>query len=94
MAIEIVDLPELPMKNGDLPSFFVNVYQRVTPFFILFHNHKQSTNPSLTTTVPTWGIASCLTTGGLASGGAWSASWFYLKIGDTSKITILILETV
>jgi hypothetical protein len=70
MAIEIVDLPELPMKNGDLPSFFVNVYQRVTPFFILFHNHKQSTNPSLTTTVPTWGIASCLTTGGLASGGA------------------------
>jgi hypothetical protein len=26
MAIEIV---ELPIKNGDFPSFFVNVYRRV-----------------------------------------------------------------
>jgi hypothetical protein len=26
MATEIVDLP---IKNGDFPSFFVNVYQRV-----------------------------------------------------------------
>ena len=27
MAIEIVDLP---VKNGDFPYFFVNVYQRVS----------------------------------------------------------------
>jgi hypothetical protein len=36
MAIEIVDLP---IKNGDLPSFFVNVYQ-VGYFFVFFSQEK------------------------------------------------------
>ena len=31
MAIEIVDLPIEHGDHGDVPSFFVNVYQRLSP---------------------------------------------------------------
>ena len=34
-AIEHVEIVSFPMKNGDFPEFFVNVYQRVKPLDFL-----------------------------------------------------------